>query len=60
MSIQGQLDRLHGAKAEIAASLAVLGAAVPEGNTLDQYAALLSAQAGGIGALLDTINGEVV
>lgn len=43
MSIQGEIDRLSAAKTAIASALETMGIEPPEGTTLDQYAAQLTA-----------------
>ena len=43
MSIQSEIDRLQAAKSAIAAALQAMGVEPPEGTTLDQYAAQLTA-----------------
>ena len=60
MSIQSEIDRLHGAKNTIAAALQTMGEAPPAGTTLDQYADRMAALVDNINDLLDAINGEVV
>lgn len=43
MSIQSEIDRLQAAKSAIAAALQTMGVEPPQGTTLDQYAAQLTA-----------------
>lgn len=43
MSIQSEIDRLQAAKSAIAAALQAMGVEPPQGTTLDQYAAQLTA-----------------
>ena len=54
MSIQGEIDRIAGAKTSIATAIEGKGVTVPEGTKLDGMAALIeSVEAGGVGVQSD-------